>query len=70
MLTKFLSKTEGKKPLEDLGVGGSTLLECILGKYGVKCGRDSSSSQQEPVVCCCEHDNGNSGSIRSRGFVD
>jgi hypothetical protein len=35
-IQNFIGKLEGKRPLEDLDIGGRIILECIFGKYGGK----------------------------------
>jgi len=54
---------------EDLGVNG-TVLECMLEKYGGKCGLDFSVSGKGTVAGSCEHDNETSGSIKGGEFFE
>jgi len=45
MHTEFWSeRLKGRDYAEDLGVDGKIILEWILGKYGRRCGLDSSGS--------------------------
>jgi len=51
----LIGKSEGKRQLEDPGVGGNIIVELILGMG--RCGLDSSGSGLGPVAVCGEHGN-------------
>jgi hypothetical protein len=55
---------------EDPGVKGRIIFEWNLGKWGVRCGLDSSGSGQGPAAHCCEHGNEPSSFIKGGEFLD
>jgi hypothetical protein len=58
----LVGKPEGKRPLEDQGVGGKMVSEWILGRLAWGCGLDSTGSGQGPVAGCGECGDEPSGS--------
>jgi hypothetical protein len=66
----LIRKPEGRDHLEDLGVDGKIILECILGNRVGRCGLDSSGSGQEPVAGSCKYSNEPLSYIKGREFLD
>jgi hypothetical protein len=70
MHTKCWSEdVKGKYNLEDIGVDGRVILDCILRRVG-SCGLDASGSGYGSVAGCCEHGSEALGSIEGGKFLD
>jgi hypothetical protein len=55
----------GRDHVEDLGIDGRIILQCILGEYVL----DSTGSGWGSVAGSCEHGNEPSGSIKGGKFL-
>jgi hypothetical protein len=71
MCAKFwLGSLKERDQLQDLGIDGTVILNCISGKYNLGVFLDSCCLGCGPVAGPCEHSNKPSGSTKGGKFLD